>query len=152
MKKIVIIGLSLTLAVALIATLALAWGPGFGRGFGFGPPPFANLTTEQSAQIQALQQANLKEISPLQQELFAKGMELRSVWASPNPDQAVITAKQKEIFDLRSRLQEKAYNLGLEMQKVVPPEQRGTFGPGPGFGPPRGFGPGPGFGPPFGSR
>jgi Spy/CpxP family protein refolding chaperone len=85
-----------------------------------------------------LQQAYLKEISPLQQELFAKGMELRSVWASPNPDQTVITAKQKEIFDLRSRLQEKAYNLGLEMQKVVPPEQRGTFGPGPGFGPPFG--------------
>jgi len=137
MKKIVIIGLSLTLAVALIATLALAWGPGFGRGFGFGPP-FANLTTEQSAQIQALQQANLKEIAPLQQELLAKGTELRSLWASPNPDQAVITAKQKEIFDLRSRLQEKAYNLGLEMQKVVPPEQRGTFGPGPGFGPPFG--------------
>ena len=152
MKKIVIIGLSLTLAVALIATLALAWGPGFGRGFGFGPPPFANLTTEQSAQIQALQQANLKEIAPLQQELLAKGTELRSLWASPNPDQAVITAKQKAIFDLRSRLQEKAYNLGLEMQKVVPPEQRGTFGPGPGFGPRGGFGPGPGFGPPFGSR
>jgi Spy/CpxP family protein refolding chaperone len=137
MKRVVIIGLSLTLALALVAAVALAWGPGFGRGFGFGPP-FANLTAEQSAQVQALQQAYLKEISPLQQELFAKGMELRSVWASPNPDQAVITAKQKEIFDLRSRLQEKAYNLGLEMQKVVPPEQRGTFGPGPGFGPPFG--------------
>lgn len=141
MKRVVIIGLSLALALAVVATVAMAWGPGFGRGFGFGPP-FANLTAEQSAQVQALQQAYLKEISPLQQELFAKGMELRSVWASPNPDQAVITAKQKEIFNLRSRLQEKAYNLGLEMQKVVPPEQRGTFGPGPG----------PGFGPPFGSR
>jgi Spy/CpxP family protein refolding chaperone len=137
MKRVVIIGLSLALALAVVATVAMAWGPGFGRGFGFGPP-FANLTAEQSAQVQALQQAYLKEISPLQQELFAKGMELRSVWASPNPDQAVITAKQKEIFDLRSRLQEKAYNLGLEMQKVVPPEQRGTFGPGPGFGPPFG--------------
>jgi len=137
MKRVVIIGLSLALALAVVAAVALAWGPGFGRGFGFGPP-FANLTAEQSAQVQALQQAYLKEISPLQQELFAKGMELRSVWASPNPDQAVITAKQKEIFDLRSRLQEKAYNLGLEMQKVVPPEQRGTFGPGPGFGPPFG--------------
>jgi Spy/CpxP family protein refolding chaperone len=137
MKRVVIIGLSLALALAVVATVAMAWGPGFGRGFGFGPP-FANLTAEQSAQVQALQQAYLKEISPLQQELFVKGMELRSVWASPNPDQAVITAKQKEIFDLRSRLQEKAYNLGLEMQKVVPPEQRGTFGPGPGFGPPFG--------------
>ena len=146
MKRVAIIGLSLTLALALVATVALAWGPGFGRGFG---PPFANLTAEQSSKIQASQQAYLKEITPLQQELVAKGMELRSLWASPNPDQAVITAKQKEIFDLRSKLQEKAYNLGLEMQKVVPAEQRGTFGPGPGFGPRAGFGPGPGFGPPF---
>ena len=145
MKKKVIIGLSLILALALVATVALAWGPGFGGGFGFGPP-FANLTTEQSPQIQALQQAHMKEIAPLQQELFAKGMELRNLWASANPDQAVITAKQKEIIDLRTKLQEKAYNLGLDMQKIVPPEQRGTLGPTMGFGPPVGFGPGPGFG------
>lgn len=154
MKRIVIIGLSLTLALALVATVAPAWGPGFGRGFG---PPFANLTAEQSAQIQALQQAYLKEITPLQQELFAKGVELPNLWANPGSDQAAITAKQKEIFDLRSQLQEKANNLRLEIQKVAPQAGLGPwFGPGPGFGPPGpGFGPGRGFGPwfgPWGSR
>ena len=162
MKRIVIIGLGLTLALALVATIALAWGPRFGPGFGVGPgygspgPPVANLTPEQSSKIQALQQAYLKEMARLQQELLAKGTELRSLWIAPKPDPAVITAKQKEVFDLKSRLQEKATNLGLEVQKVLTPEQKvqlNTYGPlmsrgpGMGFGPGRGFGPGPGVGP-----
>ena len=142
MKRVVIIGVGLIVVVALVATVALAWGPrfgpGFGPGFGLGPgygfpgPPVSNLTSEQSSKIQALQQASLKEITPLQQELLAKGTELRSLWLAPKPDAAVITAKQKEVFDLQSRLQEKATNLGLEIQKVLTAEQKaqlGTYGP-----------------------
>jgi Spy/CpxP family protein refolding chaperone len=183
MKRVVIIGLGLTLALALVATIAFAWGPRLGPSFGVGPgygypgPPVANLTPEQSSKIQTLQQDYLKEMAPLQQELLAKGTELRSLWLASKPDPAVITAKQKEVFDLRSRLQEKATNLGLEIRKVLTPEQRAQlstygpwmhrgpwtgfgpgrgFGPGPSFGPSSGFGPGPGFGPgrgvgPFGS-
>jgi Spy/CpxP family protein refolding chaperone len=171
MRRIVIIGLGVILALALVATIALAWGPRFGPGFGrsFGPgpgygsagPPIANLTPEQSSKIQALQQAYLKEMAPLQQELLAKGTELRSLWLAPKPDPAVVTAKQKEVLDLQSKLQEKATNLGLEIQKVLTPEQKAqlnTFGPrmrrGPGigfasslgYGPSPGYGPGPSFG------
>jgi Spy/CpxP family protein refolding chaperone len=151
MKKIVIIGLSLILAMVLVAALALAWGPGFGRGFGMGPgygPPgnlFANLTPEQSAKIQALQQAHLQAIAPLQQELLAKGTELRSLSLNPNADPAVITAKQKEIWDLRSKLQEMTNNLRLQIREVLTPEQQAqfdTFGPRRGMGPRMGFGPG----------
>ena len=166
MKRIFIIGLGLTLALALVATIAFAWGPrfgpgfgpsfGVGRGYGYQGPPVANLTPEQSSKIQTLQQAYLKEMAPLQQELLAKGTELRSLWLAPKPDAAVITAKQKEVFDLQSRLQEKATSLGLEIQKVLTPEQKAELntygprmrrGPGLGFGPGPGVGPGPGFGP-----
>ena len=151
MKKIVIIGLSLILAMVLVVAVALAWGPGFGRGFGMGPgygPPgnlFANLTPEQSAKIQALQQAHLQAIAPLQQELLAKGTELRSLSLNPNADPAVITAKQKEIWDLRSKLQEMTNNLRLQIREVLTPEQQAqfdTFGPRRGMGPRMGFGPG----------
>jgi len=151
MKKIVIIGLSLILAMVLVAAVALAWGPGFGRGFGMGPgygPPgnlFANLTPEQSAKIQALQQAHLQAIAPLQQELLAKGTELRSLSLNPNADPAVITAKQKEIWDLRSKPQEMTNNLRLQIREVLTPEQQAqfdTFGPRRGMGPRMGFGPG----------
>jgi Spy/CpxP family protein refolding chaperone len=141
MKKITIVVLGLILVLALVATVALAWGPGFSRGFGgpaYGVPPIPNLTAEQSAQIQALRDGFLKEIEPLQKGLYAKGQELRNLWQSPNPDQAAIAAKQKEIFDLQSKLQEKATNLGLEIRKVLTPEQQAQL---PAFGPDAGFGP-----------
>jgi Spy/CpxP family protein refolding chaperone len=157
MKKNFVIGAGLALGLALVATVALArgpgFGPGFGRGFGgpgFGTPPVSNLTAEQSAQIQALRDGFLKEIEPLQKELYAKQTELRSIWSAPNPDKAAISAKQKEMSDLQSQLQDKATSLGLEMRKVFTPEQLAQMpafsqgaglGPGPGFGP-RGFGPG----------
>ncbi len=172
MKKIVIIGLSLILAMALVAAVALAQGPGFGRGFGMGPgygPPgnlFANLTPEQSAKIQALQQGHLQAIAPLQQAMLAKGTEMRSLSLDPNADPAVIGAKQKEIWDLRSKLQEMTNNLRLQIREILTPEQQAQFdsfgprrgmgprmgrGPGPGSGP-GSFGPGGGFGPGFGPQ
>ena len=165
MKKTLIVGLSLTLGLALVATVAIAWGPSFGprfgRGFGGpanGVPPIPDLTAEQSAQIQALRDGFLKEIEPLQKELFAKGTELRSLWSSSGPDPAAVTAKQKEILNLQTQLQEKGTNLGLEIRKILTPEQLAqlpafsqdsAFGPGAGFGP-RGFGPPMGMRGPFG--
>lgn len=161
MKKTTIVGLGLILVVALVATVALAWGPGFGPGFGrgfggpaYGVPPIPNLTAEQSAQIQALRDGFLKEIEPLQKELYAKAAELRTLWSSPDADPATVTAKQKEIFNLQSQLQDKATNLGLEIRKVLTPEQLAqlpAFSQGAGFGPGPGFGPR-GFGPPMGMR
>jgi Spy/CpxP family protein refolding chaperone len=164
-KKTAIVCLCVILALALVVTVALAWGPGFGpwfgRGFGGPPngvPPIPDLTAEQSTQIQALRDGFLKEIEPIQKELYTKGTELRSLWSSPNPDAAAVTAKQKEMLALQSELREKGTSLGLEIRKVLTPDQlaqlpafsqNGTFGPGPGFGP-RGFGPPMGMGGPFG--
>jgi len=154
MKKAIIIGLSLVLGLALVATVALAWGPGFGPGFGrgfggpaFGVPPIPNLTADQSAQIQALRDSFVKENEPLQKELYAKGQELRKLWSTQNADPAAIKAKQNEVSDIRSQLQDKATNLGLEIRKVLTPEQLAqmpAFSQGSGFGP-RGMG----FGPPM---
>ncbi len=160
MKKTTIVGLGVVLGLALVATVALAWGPGFGppgfgRGLGgptYGTPPIPNLTTDQSSQIQALRDAFLKEIQPLQQDLWTKRTDLRKLWSDPKTDPAAITAKQKEIWDLQSQLQEKATNLGLSIRKLLTPEQLAqlpAFSQGAGFGPGRGFGPRGGFGPPM---
>jgi len=139
MKKTTIIGMSLVLALALMATVALAWGQG--RGYGWGPgygySAIPNLTAEQSSKIQALQKAHLDEIAPIQQQLLAKRTELRSVWLTPNADQAAITAKQKEILNLQATLQEKGTNFRLEINKLLTPEQQAqmaAFGPGMGRG------------------
>jgi Spy/CpxP family protein refolding chaperone len=134
MKKTTIIALSLALALALMATAALAWGPGrgYGMGPGYGTPAIPNLTAEQSSKIQALQKAHLYDIAPLQEDLFKKRTELRSLWLTQNPDQAKITALQKEVLNLQSKLQEKGTNLSLEIRKVLTPEQQAqmaAFGP-----------------------
>jgi len=147
MKKTIIIGLSLTLALALMATVVLAQGPGFGRGFGpgtgygggYSSPAIPNLTAEQSAKMQALQQAHLTKIGPLQQALLSKRLELRSLYLAPNPDQAAVLAKQKEILNLQAQMQEEATNYRLEVRQVLTPEQQAQFGafsgPGMGMGP-----------------
>jgi Spy/CpxP family protein refolding chaperone len=129
MKKTTIVGLGLILVLALVATVALAWGPGFGPGFGrgfggpaYGSPPIPTVTAEQSAQIQVLRDGFLKEIEPLQKELYAKGQEFRNLWQRPNPDQAAISAKQKEISISVSNAG-KGTSLGLEIRKVLTPEQ-----------------------------
>ena len=162
MKKTIIIGLCLALGLALMAAVALAWGPGFGPGFGrgfggpaYGSSPIPNLTGEQSSKIQRLRETSLKEIEPLQKDLWTKRTELRNLWLNSNADPAAITAKQKEIFDLQSKLQEKATNLGLEIRKVLTPEQLAqlpAFSQDTGFGPGAGFGPGMGFGPRMGMK
>ena len=139
MKKTTLITVSLMLALALMATAALARGPGrgYGMGAGYGAPAIPNLTAEQSTQIQALQKAHLDEIAPLQQDLLNKKTELRSLWLNPTPDQAKITALQKETLNLQSKLAEKGTNLRLEIRKVLTPEQQAqmaAFGPGMGRG------------------
>jgi len=138
MKKTTIIGLSLVMVVALMATAAFAWGPGrgYGMGPGYGTPAIPNLTAEQSSNFQALQKAHLDEIAPLREELFKKSTELRSLWLSQNPDQAAITAKQKEILNLQTKLQEKGTNFRLEISKLLTPEQQAQLATyGSGFGP-----------------
>ena len=139
MRKKTIIGVGLVLAVALMTTVAFAWGPGRGMGWGpgYGYPAIPNLTAEQSSKIQALQKAYLDETAPLQQDLLKKKTELRSLWLSPKPDQAKITALQKEILNLESKIAEKGTNLRLEIRKILTPEQQAQlsiYGPGMGRG------------------
>jgi zinc resistance-associated protein len=139
MKKKSIIGVGLVLAVALMATVAFAggMGRGFGAGYGYSYPAIPNLTAEQSSKIQALQKAHLDETTPLQQDLLKKKTELRSLWLSPTPDQAKITALQKEILNLQAKITEKGTNLKLEIRKVLTPEQQAqlsVYGSGMGRG------------------
>ena len=154
MKKTIVIGLCLVVALVLTAGAALAQGPGFGRGFAQGPGyggglgsgyPAANipnLTAEQSSKMQALQQAHLQKIAPLQQALLSKRLELRSLWLAPNPDQAVRLAKQKEILNLQAQMQEEATNYRLEVRQVLTPDQQAQLGAayGQGMGMGRGMG------------
>jgi Spy/CpxP family protein refolding chaperone len=155
----------LIMAGVLVASNAWAFrgGPGNGPGCGMGPgygmgPGWAaslNLTEDQQAQIQAKQEVFRTDLDPLRDKLFSKKMELRNLWAASNPDQAKISAKQKEIQALQNKLQEKTTQFQLECREVLTPDQqeklatnvgyRGGQG-GRGYHGGRGGGPGGGMG------
>lgn len=167
MKKLSILAVAATLVLSASLVFAGPWGRGRGPGGGYGMGPggggmgpgggygmgpgvgysaIPNLTPEQSSKIQALQKAHLDEVAPLQQEMIKKNAELRSLWLNQNPDSAAVSAKQKEILNLRTKLQEMGTNYALEHRKVLTPEQQAqvaSFGQGRGRGMGGGYGMGP---------
>lgn len=124
MKKTARIGLALTLALALVTSTALAgpWGWRSQGMHGMGPM-FQNLTPEQSNQIVALQRAHQEKIAPLQQQLFTKKMELRTLMFDQNADQTKVAALQKEVFELIDEIQQESSNLRMDMLSVISPQE-----------------------------
>jgi len=116
MKRILTV-MTVALLVAFVSTSVWA-GPWGCRFYGMGPA-LTNLTPEQQSKILALQQAHLEKITPIQEELFKKKMELRTLWTAQNPDQTKINALQKEIFDLIEQLQQESTQLRSEILKVI---------------------------------
>ena len=114
-------------------------GYGLGRGYGMGPCTASNLdlTAEQSAKLQSVRETYLKDITPLQNQLFSKRAEFRLLWAETNPDRDKIFAKQKEILEIQKQLGEKATQYRLDCRAMLTPEQQSkmaAFGPGMGRG------------------
>lgn len=163
MKKLSILTVGVVLVLSVSLAFAGPWGrgrgmgpgscmePGRGMGPGTGMGPGScmalyaasdlNLSAEQSGKLQTQRETYLKEVTPLQNQLFGKKAELRLLWGTQNPDRAEITAKQNEIFDLERQVQEKATSYRLDCRSILTPEQQAqmtAFGPGCGRG--RGYG------------
>ena len=128
MKKVIVFSVALVLA----ASSAWAFRGGCGMGAGSGMNPYfastLGLTEDQKAQIQLKQQAFQEEIGPLRDRLFSTKMELRNLWAEANPDQAKITAKQKQIQSLQAQIEEKGTQYQLECRQILTAEQQEKLG------------------------
>jgi len=132
------------IAVAAIVTTSPAearreWGGGYQGGgyYDIAAAPGLNLTAEQTAQIRSLQEAQLKEIQPLQNNLYSKRSELRLLWLQQTPDEGKITAADREIRSLRDQIQDKRTNHRLAIFKILTPEQQTklqAYGAGRGYG------------------
>jgi len=162
MKKLVMTFVAIFVVVALTAS-AFAVGPGWGRGHGRGQcgggdcygadltaVPGLNLTTEQTAKINTLREAHLKDVKPIQDKMFSKRGDLKLLWLQKSPDQEKIRQTQKEIRTLRDQMQDKKDNYRFEMLKILTPEQQeklNAYRPGRGFGPGMKGGAGPQGGP-----
>jgi Spy/CpxP family protein refolding chaperone len=109
MKKILITMIVLMMALVIVNG-AIAWGgPGNGMRGGYGCPYAANLTPEQAQKLQEFQ----KSVEPLQQQIFQLRNEIRTLRNQQNPDWNAISAKQKEMIDLRTQIQKQAMDSGF---------------------------------------
>jgi Spy/CpxP family protein refolding chaperone len=112
MKKLVIAVLAMG-----ILTVAISGVHAFGRNFGpcggdlaaTDCMNYTNLTPEQKAKMEEFR----KETLPLREQMMAKRSELMALRQQANPDWTAIGDKQKEMAELRTQMQKKAFDAGF---------------------------------------
>ena len=121
-------------AVALVAIVA-APAPAYRdmrMGYGSGPGNVEDiaaergldLTAEQKEKINTLREAHLKDLRPLQDQLFAKSRELKDLWLAKMPDRESILTLQREVQALRNQLMEKLTTYRLDAWQLLTSEQQ----------------------------
>ncbi len=126
-----------------LVSQAYAWGPGSGKCFGSfkgATLEKLNLTNDQKAKIEALQEDFFKASKAVREKIFDKSVELRRLWLTPNPDKNKIETVQKELRTLRGQMEDKMTALKLNINNLLTPEQKeklaySGWGRGHGFGP-----------------
>jgi len=148
MKRLVTV-LGIVLLAGVIAIPVLAHGPGWGRGRhmmgdwgnrpGYGSEygrGYDRLTEDQRNQLDQLNQLNRRsydETAKLRNQLWDKSGELNTLLNSSNPDVDKARALQKEISELRAKLDQVRINFELEANKINP-DLRFGHGYGRGWG------------------
>lgn len=134
MKKktttILVTGLLVVALAVPVTVLARGWGWGGGHmmgnwGPGAGPTtPYdrgsETLTPEQRTQLDELDRNFYNETANLRKDLWDKSYELNTLLNSENPDLEKAKALNKEINDLRTKLNEKSLAYQLETRKITP--------------------------------
>ncbi|HMK61329.1 MAG TPA: hypothetical protein VK452_09340 [Dissulfurispiraceae bacterium] len=112
MKRGVIASLAAVLVVVGV-TAALAIGPGYGMGMGAGygncPVAGAAVTPEQAQNFAKFQ----NDILPLKQKMLQLRTELMTLRSQTPTDWNAVSAKQKEMVDVRTEIQKRATASGL---------------------------------------
>jgi zinc resistance-associated protein len=140
----------IALLVSIAAVSAFAHGPGWGWGHGQHMMDswnrggaYGNLTDEQRNELSRLDRKYFNETADLRNKLWTKESELQTILNSPNPDIDKAKAVQKEISDLRAKLDEKRIEYETDVRKVAPDTAYGYYGHHMGgYGPMMGYGPG----------
>lgn len=144
MKKITsIVGMTFLSAFILVpvVTWAHGWGIGGGHMMGYwgGGPGYYNqydngytaLDSKQREQLADLNRKFYNDTKGLRDKLWSKSAELNELLSETSPDSGKVSGLQKEISDLRTKLDEKAINHEIEARKIAPDTR---FGGGYGYG------------------
>jgi Spy/CpxP family protein refolding chaperone len=118
------------LLIVPVAVWAHGWGMGGGHMMGSwdrGPShydrndrDYSTLNEEQQRQLADLDRKFFAETRELRDKLWSKSTELDELLSETNPDSVKARKLQKEISDLRAKLDEKAINHEIETRKIAP--------------------------------
>src|SRR3990172_3754081 len=64
------------------------------------------LTSEQKAKIEALQLSFIKDIKPLQDQMFSKRGDMRLLWMQSTPDKEKILSLRKDMRKIRDQIED----------------------------------------------
>ena len=117
--------------VGFAATSFAGWGRGsggncWGQGGGWdqrdsGAPGYqSNLTDEQITRLDQERRAFFEETRNLRENLYQKGLELRSELAKENPDAQKASGLQAKVSELTAQLDQKRINHRIKMKKEHP--------------------------------
>jgi zinc resistance-associated protein len=95
------------------------WMHGPGQGWG-SADRYSNLTDDQRADLNKLEDKFFADTSKLRNEIWAKSDELNILLDSSDPDSKKARKLQKEISDLRTKLADKRVDFDLEARKIAP--------------------------------
>ena len=128
MKKFTIFALLIFLFASFSVAMAEPRGKPGGKDFGRegkrSPYASLNLTEEQKGKIDAMRESLQKEMTPIRTDLIKKRMELDLMWMEDMPEGDKIKAKQKEIRELRGKMEDRLTDFRLSINSVLTPEQR----------------------------
>jgi zinc resistance-associated protein len=144
MKKLTSI-VGITFLSALLIVPVAVWAHGWGRGSGhmmgyWGGGPgyydqndrgYTTLNSEQQERLANLDRKFYDETRALRDKLWSKSAELNALLSETAPDAGKVSKVQKEISELRAKIDEKAVNNEIEARKIAPNTQ---FNGGYGYG------------------
>jgi len=152
----------ITFLSALLIVPVAVWAHSWGRGGGhmmsyWGGGPgyydqnvrgYSTLNREQQERLADLNRKFFDETRALRDKLWSKSAELNALLSETNPDSGKVSKIQKEISELRAKIDEKAVNNEIEARKIAPDNRFGggyayghmMGGYGMGYG--MGYGPG----------
>ncbi len=131
--KIGLIGMVMMLMAA--AAMAAPQGMGRDRGPERSPERFGNdpglacldLDFEQTKKIREMRMAYEQEVAPLKIQMYERKAELRLLWMQIKADPKQITAKSRQIHDLKWQIEEKKIDFKLRFRHILTPEQLSKY-------------------------
>jgi Spy/CpxP family protein refolding chaperone len=133
MKKLIsIVGITFLSALLIVpvAVWAHSWGRGGGHMMGYwdGGPGYydqdnrgyTTLNSEQQERLANLDRKFYDETRALRDKLWSKSAELNVLLSETNPDSGKVSKVQKEISELRAKIDENAVNTEIEARKIAP--------------------------------